>query len=409
MKRAICRVMAIILLITCSLVHAESVDSYDQYLSEMLEAFSYRDYTRVVGLYEEICAKWPDPLDRSGGADSYAQYAEGRLAMEEHNYSAAIRKFGSLGPFPSADEPLNGIRLMTYCEGMQFLLHGLWDEALEQFLLCDGILDTPQLIEKLQQGKQDTIHKFSAFSCGSTTADLSWIDINADETDNYYITYMPKGVERYEKTAQAAVQAVTLSDLIPGTTYVAYLMPVSGSIPTGQSVETEFTTAEPRRPDSVIRIQSAQLYGYSKVARQNYLSRLKRENDTEAFLKAIDNLLEKGGVWVQADTIPLSISEIAFSETGYIFSCMWKKQSSASPTIRAVCRSEKGDNNNLVYFLDVPATYKATFGSTRFYMDDLLDEIYSNQHGWPYDTDLIFELYDGDTRIYMTSYHMIAE
>ena len=88
---------------------------------------------------------------------------------------------------------------------------------------------------------------------------------------------------------------------------------------------------------------------------------------------------------------------------------MWKKQSKASETMRVVCRAEKGEDSNLVYFMDVPATYKATFGSTRFYLDDLLDEIYSNQHGWPYDTELIFELYDGETQIYSTYYHITTE
>ncbi len=382
---------------------------YNEAVQQMMDLFDQRDYQGVIEIYDEICREWPDPLERQGSIDNYAQYARARLAVEQHDYNSAILILSTLGNFPSADEPLNAARLQIYCEAQRFLTFHLYEEALKKFMACNGILDSARMVELLSSEEQETIYNFSAV-CGSNSATLSWVDLEPD-TDSYFITYMPKDVESGAKTEQSSNQLLVLTDLIPRTTYSAYLIPVKNGIASGLSAAIEFSTGTPQKSTGA-KVKEFALFAYDRKSKEEYLRPFKEKSEN-IYLKAVidkkKRSILKDSVWEVEEELALPISDMAFADTGYIVYFSWSQKINPGETIRAVIRSENGENKNLVYATDVPVFYKAGIADAGFYLDELLDAMYANQKGWPYDTDLIIEFYSGDTLLCQESYHLVAE
>lgn len=411
MKRITALLVMISLLLACAAGAAESVMDYDDAVRQMMESFNRKEYQDAAEVYDAICEAWPNPLDRSADLDNFGQYIKGFLAMEKHEYNEASNIFRSLGGFTPEDDRYSAARLQLYCEGQLFTMHGLYEEALDRFTACDGILDSARMIGILTGDRQQTLYGFSA-SCGSTDAKLTWVNVGAD-ADGYYVNYFPKGVESYAKTILADGQGAMLTGLIPRTAYTVYVTPVKGSSPSGLSMEAEFATVSPQRPDG-IRTEETTLYVYSKAARDTYIRKMS-QNDETVFLKAVIDIkrrqmmVDNGNVQALEDTLPLPVGDLAFSSKGYIFVGQWYAKKQPGEMIRVVLRSENGEAANLIYYKDVPLSFKAGYFSTGFYLDDLLDELYVNQNGWPVDTDLIVELYIGEMQIGLESFHLTVE
>ena len=367
------------------------------------EAAAARDYFRLAMDGFGKIVSYSDSLYRQYYCAGMIAILEADDLQEQGDRAGAAEKireaednFRLLAAVPFED----GAKVVSYCSARLLLLSGREKEAGEIFQELSGTLDSDKYYWQLVSSK------FTA-SAGTTAAELTWADTAAD-TDGYEITYMPRGVGSYARTEYTDKPGITLSGLLPRTTYVALLTPMKGTAPSGPSAETEFTTKAPQKI-SGIRMEEAELYAYSKTARERYLSKL-TDKSVSVFLNAVTDtkkremLIGNGSLW-PVESIALPIGEMAFSESGFVFRCMWKQKERPGETVRVVFRTDYGENGSLAYYLDVPVSYTAGFVSMGFYLDDLLDEIYINQ-GWPSDTDLVVEYYSGETQIYLTGIHM---
>ena len=410
MKRWISLFVLLCLTVCSFAASATSVHSYDAYLSELMEAFDYGEYQDVVDLYEEICEYWPNAWDRGGDVDNYALYARGRLALEKHDYNEAISCFSVLYSFPSEEEQLNSDRLTIYCEAQRFLVYGLNEEAQIKFSQCGNILDSAAMIQMLNRGAELTIFSPAAEVRGGTRVRLTWVDTD-EGTETYFITYMPKGVRSGQQTIASVNEYVMLEDLIPSTTYTAYISPVTGDSVSGLRAEMEFTTGNIGTNRSIIARENV-LYEYNMEGRHQFNSRL--SSDSDAFLDAFSSAstlqyfiqLEVAKV---CDKITLPYGPIAAADHGYIYQLALQMNGNAAPveSVRVILRAASADNPNLVYWKDVPVAFEKTgYAFLTFYLDDILDMIYENQGCWPYDTDLIIELIAGENLILNSHYYM---
>ena len=415
MKRLL-SIVVLLSLLAGSAAQASGYLDYGSYQNDFMEAVSHEKWQVAVNLYEEICELWPNAVDRKGDVDRYGLYADGRLAMDGHDYNKAIADFDSLGDgFPSAEDPLNSKSLKTYCQAQRFLEKGLNTQALAYFRMCANILDSAVMIRFLTEDRQETLFGFDATVMSASQVYLSWVDMD-DSTQTYSFTYMPKDVETAAKTVLTESADLVLNDLIPRTTYVAYLTPLKNGTVSGLSVQAEFSTSAAQRPRS-LQILEPMLYAYSMEARNQYNNRMRTSEDR--FLSAfsysnqVQQFIQMGSAQaVRTIKVPFGSLDGSFNASGYIFQCVLSRNESSAQkdgTIRVVVRAAYAENPNLVYWMDVPFGFQnrdKNYSALTFYLDPLLDQVYNNQ-GWPDDTDLIFELYLGEELLFQDAYHLI--
>ena len=127
-----------------SFVSAEAglVQVMDDVYQAMLDAFEENDYPVCADLCGKILENWPNVLDQKDTVNYY-YYALGMIDLRDDAFSAAHTKFQAL---PS--DFYDSGRFAAYSMARMKQAQGDIQGALDQYALCEGILDTT--VRKIQ-------------------------------------------------------------------------------------------------------------------------------------------------------------------------------------------------------------------------------------------------------------------
>lgn len=385
-----------------SCCNAELIHDYEAYYSQMLLSVQYGDFREVTATYESICSIWPNATDRKGDTDNLAVYAYARVAMEEKAYNDACRLFAALpAEFGSEYSQINADLLMKYCQAQRFLVYGYTDEALAKFMQCNGTLDSSQMISRLLDGQEEMLIGLRAILIESNAITMRWTDM-ASDNDEYVITCMPKGSESRTKTLQCQSTMANIDGLIPETCYTVYVTPYKKGVVNGKTISAEYTTIAGNEGNRFVRKDKLEVYSYDVRTKMAVNSVIGTE---DYFLKRFLNstsgtsiLLEEG------KSMYMPFSDMSIAETGFILRCTLRCASNVKSTnVKIVLRPANGGSYDYDRTVDIEGI--TGIGGFCIYLDEILQDVYTDNNGWPYGI-MFIDVYADNAHIARTQYKM---
>lgn len=378
--RIVCACLIAVMLLSCC--EAEYTYDYDSLYNQLRQEVELGYFLRAESIYKKIKEIWPEATDRRGDTDNLGQYAEAWVAMDNKAYNDACRLFGSLpSDFGSEYDGLISADLMKlYCEAQRYLIYGRTKEAMASFLKCSGILDSSQMVGILSKGQELLLIGPEEMLIDSNSISVMWEDM-ASDTDTYAVTCMPKGTESRTKSLQVTDNYALITDLIPETEYTVYITPYKGGIVNGKSISANYKTERAKAGSQTVQADKLELYKYD-VNDKKLMNAI--QNDSEYFLASyFMNHLSKYTCIKEGETMLMPYSLLEVGKDGYILRCNFRKmaQSVESVEIKIVLRTGNGcsyDYDKTVKFDDGTG-----YGGFCIYLDDMLDEIFTDNDGWP--------------------------
>lgn len=361
--KTLAAVLALCFLVT-ALAYAESgivTVVQDDVYDRMLEYADNQEFNEVV----ELCKQLAGYKDSS----LYLIYAQGRVSIEQALYNDAAILFSTL----IFADFLDSAAWSAYAQGMISYTEQDYAAAAEHFEDAQGVADsTLKLVEIYRILDEEDIILLSDLRCeyaGADSLSIAWDD--AGQGHRYIVSYAPQFVVKGAEVITVDTPSVELSGLIPGTDY---------------SVRVQIEDMTRQVSELVAKTEQPLIDGLSEFSlRDIRLFRYDRNDEKKYGLEKLVEHSKTLMTEVSDGVLSLPEAHVLSTNIGHIVVALLSVNGTdvqGTIDVRVVLRLNKYGTyqTQSSFFVSEQAS---RFVSVYLTINDILDEIYTQQEIWP--------------------------